>query len=292
MRRDATENPSVAVIVLNWNNWRDTFACLSSLRELDYANYEPVVVDNGSTDGSEERVRANFSDATVIQAGANLGFAGGNNVGIKYALQQQFHYVWLLNNDTVADPSALTALVDVAQSDTSCGAVGSVLYSADEPKAIQAFGGGWIGLWTGISRYFKTPVQDDKVEYITGASLLIRRNVLENVGLLEENFFMYWEDADYGFRVRKAGWKLAVAPESKVWHKEFGSVGGISPALAEYYNASAVLFFTKHSSIPFVPIIIGVGGRMMKRIVVHREWERTKAVWRGALAGYKKGKAP
>jgi GT2 family glycosyltransferase len=237
--------PRVLVIVLNWNGCDDTLSCLSSLEKLDYPNHEVVVVDNGSTDDSEVRIREAYPDIVLLQTGRNLGFAGGNNVGIRYALGQGADYIWLLNNDTVVAPDALRTMVDVAMGDSDVGAVGSELYYMNEQDKIQAYGGGWVSLWSGRSRHYTARVPPDELRYITGASLLLGHDILDQVGLLDERFFMYWEDADYAFRIREAGWKLAVAPECRVWHKESASLSKRSPTLDFYFNASAARFF-KH----------------------------------------------
>lgn len=281
--------PSVAVIVLNWNGWRDTLECLASLETLDYPDYEVVVVDNGSTDGSEEKIRERFLRVAVVQTGSNLGFAAGNNAGVEYALAQDANFVWLLNNDTLVEAGALSAMVQAMCEDGEIGAVGSVLRYIDEPDRIQCYGGGWVRPWLGMSRWFNSPVPDEilrrHLHYIMGASLLIRREAIEHAGFLDEGFFMYWEDADYGFRLLKNGWRLAVAPGSTVWHKE-SAVPGKSEALDFNFNASAVRFFKKHSPFPLAPILIGVGGRFTKR-VLRGDWARARAVARGAFAGWR-----
>lgn len=271
----------VYVIVLNWNGWRDTSVCLSSLENLDYPNYEMVVVDNGSTDHSVEEIRKAYPQITLLETGRNLGFAGGNNVGIRYALERGADYIWLLNNDTVVDPNALTAMVEIAESDPKIGAVGSVLYYMNQPEKVQAWGGGRISLITGRSRHLLSP---GELHYITGASLLLRTEALEQVGLLDEGFFMYWEDADLSFRLRQKGWAVAVAPDSRVLHKESASAKKGSPQQDILFNASAVRFFRRHAQFPLLPIVLGIGGRMLKRLLL-RDWERIKSVW----LGYKKG---
>lgn len=278
----AVEEPRVSVIVLNWNGWRDTLECLYSLGRLDYPNHEVMVVDNCSTDDSVARIREAYPDVMLLQSGANLGFAGGNNVGIRYALKRDADYVWLLNNDTVVEPNALRALVDIASEDAGVGAVGSVLYYADERDRIQAYGGGRVSLWSGMSRHFTAPVQGERLCYLVAASLLVRREVLERVGLLDDNFFMYWEDTEYSFRIRKAGYRLAVAPRSRVWHKESAALSKRSAVLDTYFNASAARFFRNHSLLPFFPIFIGAGGRLMKRLV-RGDWEGMMAVYDGVL---------
>jgi GT2 family glycosyltransferase len=270
----------VCLILLNWNGWRDTSACLSSLQHLNYENCRIVVVDNGSTDDSCARLRNAFPSVEVIQTGKNLGFAGGCNVGIRQALEDGAEFVWLLNNDTTVDPEALSTLVDKAISQVDIGAVGSAIYFADDRGRLEAWGGGRINFLLGRSRHFVASVADERVQFITGASLLLRRNAIEVVGQLDEGFFMYWEDADYCFRLRRAGWRLAVAGQSKVWHKGSASVGKRSARMDTYFNASAVRFFERHACVPLVPLSVGIGLRLLKRVAA-RDWERVRAVWAG-----------
>lgn len=271
----------VAIILLNWHGWRDTLECLASLEKLDYPNHRVLVVDNASTDDSVERIQAVYPDIPLIVNERNLGFGGGCNVGIRKSLEDGADYIWLLNNDTKAELHALTAMVEVAEADPKVGAVGSVLYYMDEPEKVQAWGGGYINFWLGVSRHHFVLAPENRLHYLTGASLLLRREALEQVGLFDEEFFMYWEDTDLGFRLRKGGWRLAVAEGSCIWHKESASLGKKSPLLDQYFNASAVRFFRKHAPLPAFPILIGVGGRMVKRLILG-DWKRASCVLKGA----------
>jgi GT2 family glycosyltransferase len=271
---------AVGVVLLNWNGWRDTVECLASLERLRYRNFCVVVVDNGSTDDSVSQIRNLFPAVTVLELGKNLGFAGGCNVGIRHALENGATYVWLLNNDTTVDAEALGAMVKMANGDPKVGGVGSAIYSAVETDRLLAWGGGYINFWLGRSRHFLSSVPSDKIEFLTGASLLLRRAAVESVGLLDEGFFMYWEDGDYCFRLRRAGWTLAVAGESLIWHKEQGSVGKKSALLDSYFNRSAARFFTRYAPIPAFSTWSGIGLRIAKR-VISGDWERAHAVWAG-----------
>jgi GT2 family glycosyltransferase len=270
-------------VVLNWNGWRDTAACLASLRHLQYENVDTIVVDNGSTDDSVHQLQERFPGMELIETGKNLGFAGGCNVGIQRALNRGADFVWLLNNDAIVDPLALDALIAKAAADPAIGALGSAIHFMEDPKELQAWGGGHVNFWLGRSRHFLKPVGDDKLDYITGASLLIRRKVLESVGLLDEGFFFFWEDADLGFRLRRANWKLAVAGNSKVWHKQSASLRDKGTILDTYFNQSASRFFEKHSMLPRLSFFSGVALRVAKRIL-NGEWKRARAVWAGTRA--------
>jgi len=275
---------SVVVVLLNWNEWRDTSTCLSSLQHLDYSNCKVVVADNGSTDDSVARIRQAFPWAQLIENNKNLGFAGGCNAGIRYAQAQGADFIWLLNTDATVDPGALRALVDKAQTDPRIGAVGSVIYFMDEPKKLQCWGGGYVNFWLGKSGHYLSEVQDDKVEFITGCSLLLSRAAIDEIGALDEGFFMYWEDSDLCFRLRRAGWRLAVASQSKIWHKGYTSIGKGKASSYRNFNASATRFFRKHAHVPLFSVWVGFFLRFGKRIV-SGDWEKLRATWAGMKQG-------
>ena len=144
--------PKVFIILLNWNGSNHTLECLASLEALTYDHYEIVVVDNASTDDSKKRIREAYPDLTLIQSGANLGFAGGSNIGIEYALLRDADFVWLLNNDTVVEPGALGRLVARAQSDPNIGMCGSTLIYYHNRDVVQAYGGGTYNKWLGLTK--------------------------------------------------------------------------------------------------------------------------------------------
>lgn len=255
----------VAIVVLNWNGGDDTIACLDSLAGLDYPEIAVIVVDNGSADDSVARIRAAKPQVRMIETGKNLGFGGGCNVGMRAAIADGADYVWLINNDATVATDALTELVHVAEKDERIGAVGSVIFDQGQRDRVQLWGGGKVNLWTGASRHRRTP---GRVDFISGASALIRSRALKEVGFFDDaSFFMYWEDTDLGFRLRKGGWKLAVAEKSRVWHEESSSLGRGSPKLIEYFTRSAVAFLRKHAALPVVPIAVNLVGRTAKLVL-------------------------
>jgi GT2 family glycosyltransferase len=313
------EIPKVAIIVLNWNGWRDTLECLESLRQLNYTYFLTIVVDNGSTDDSLHRIKAwvkeeepvesryiayskdaklvslilysrteaeaggtdegetvlsdswSVNRLVVIDVGENLGFAGGCNVGIRYALKRGAEYFWLLNNDTVADPNALTEMVALAQSDTYIGLVGSVMHYYRDPESVQTYAGGLVNWWLGTSKAL-TGASGRSLDYISGASMLIKRAVAESVGLLEEErYFFYWEDISYSQRVLAADWEIAVAEGSRLLHKEGGTIsaGGQRKSLASdlFAARSMVLFFSSHGGIRWpLAVFLRAGGMVINRL--------------------------
>jgi GT2 family glycosyltransferase len=270
----------VDVVVLNWNGWQDTIACLASLQRQDYHHFNLLVVDNGSTDGSVDQIKQAMPALELLQTGANLGFGGGCNAGIKLALARGADYVWLINSDATVDPGALSALVRVAEKNPALGAVGSVLYEADQHDRIQLWGGGAVNLWLGLSHHRTSP---GPLDFISGASVLLRRTALEEVGLFDQaTFFMYWEDTDLGFRLRQVGWQLAVADDSRVWHKQSASLGQGSPVLDAYFTRSEVRFLRRYAPMPFISISLMLGMRLAKRLVTG-EISRARAVLNGFL---------
>jgi hypothetical protein len=253
------------------------------MQNLRYPRYRILVVDNQSTDDSVRRLNELFPDQDLVLNSANLGYAGGNNPGIHEALRAGANYVWLVNNDTLVEPDSLAAMVDIAEARPEVGAVESVLYKMDRPDEVETWGGGRINLWLGIVNSPSRPVDERTLDYLCGASLLLRRETLDDVGLLDDSFFLYWEDADLGFRIRNAGWKLAVAPESRLFHQGSASLGRKSPLRDYYFARSALRFFRKHASVAAVPMVLG----MMVRILVRlgrREWSLCAATWRGVWA--------
>ncbi|WP_141431118.1 glycosyltransferase family 2 protein [Bacillus sp. 03113] len=223
-------NQKTAIILLNWNAYQDTFECLKSLELLNYSSFHIFLVDNDSQDDSfdllKEDYRAGIFDLNIsfIQSGSNLGFAGGNNVGIKAAIERGFEYFWLLNNDTIVEKNALDPLIAKMEQDNSIGIVGSKIFFHGSNKIW--FAGGEINKKTGLIKHLGIGEDDDEkynksieVDYITGCSLLIKRDVIQNVGVMKEEFFLYFEETDWNIRVKNNGYKIFYVPESIIWHK-------------------------------------------------------------------------
>ena len=225
----------VEVVVLNWNGWRDTLACIASLQKLDYPNFGLIVVDNGSTDGSQDHIEAQYPAIKVLQTGSNLGFGGGCNAGIRRALELGAEYVWLINSDATVDAAALSEMVRLADAQPLVGAVGSVLYEADKPDRVQLWGGGQVQLWIGSSRHQVSPA---RLDFVSGASVLLRREALEQVGLFDDQtFFMYWEDSDLGFRLRQAGWQVGSGREVARLAQTVGQSGQGESSVGRVFHA-------------------------------------------------------
>jgi len=231
--------PRVAIIVLNWNNPSDTLAGLESLTRLDYSEYTILVVDNGSTDDSVAQISACFPGIEILQTGVNLGYAEGNNVGIRHALEQNAEYVMLLNNDVVVAPDTLSKLVGVAGQEPLAGFLGPKVYHREEPQCLQSAG---ILLDRRYNSQHRGQDQVDvgqfesvkEVDAVSGCAMLTSRHVLERVGLLDSQFFIYHEEIDWCLRARAAGFKNLYVPTAKVWHRK-PQLRSATTAFTTYY---------------------------------------------------------
>lgn len=272
--------PHISCILLNWNGWQDTVECLDTLRQCTYPRLSILVVDNGSTNDSIARIRAAHPEVRLMASEKNLGFAGGNNIGIRCALAEGAEYIWLLNNDTQPAPDALSALVAKAATDERLGAVASVCYYADAPSTVQAWAGTRVNLWCGYARNSTVPQDDSWFHALYGASMLIAGKAFEEAGLLDEGFFHYWEETELCLRFRKMGWKLAAAPDSRVLHKVGASTGKGHPMLDRYFTASGLRILRLHSTVPHLAMPVFLAGRLLSRFF-RLQFSRCGSVWKG-----------
>jgi len=245
--------PKVAVIILNWNGKEDTIECLESVDKIDYLNYEIVVVDNGSVDDSVASIKALFPDVIVIETGHNLGYAGGNNVGIRYALDNNAEYILLLNNDTVVDVNLIYAFIEARTTIASPAIMGGKIYYQAQPDTLWYAGACWIpskldfehiGLGQKDAPNFD---QLSKTDYATGCLMFVPADIFHQVGLLDEDFFLTYEETDWCYRARKFGYECYFIPTAKVWHKVSVSFGGPESPIFEYFMArNRLLWASKH----------------------------------------------
>jgi GT2 family glycosyltransferase len=265
---DAASAPPLLICVLvNWNGYQDTIECISSLLRQDYLNLKILVVDNGSTNGSADRIRTAHPVVEVIETGRNLGFPSGCNVGTRVAYGQQADFIWLLNNDTVCPPDTASKLVRTALSNPCAGVVGSVLYYMHDPTQIQAWGGGTINLWTGYVSHFTAPTVLGKDAFFTGASILFPCRICEEVGLFYEGFFMYSDDSDFGIRLHRAGYAMVMAEDTAILHKEGASSPKRSPLIDRFATTSSMRLLQRHAPLPFVSITTYLTLRLLNRVL-------------------------
>ncbi len=210
----------VVAVVVNWNGREDTLACLAALQHSYPYSPEVIVVDNGSSDGSAAAVQAAFPAAQVVALPANLHFAAGANVGIRAAMARRADYVWLLNNDALVTPDALAEMLRVAESEARIGIVGARLVHPFDPPGVIV--GAYCDFDTGAIVEPPPPVDTEHgwlvVDYVWGCAMLVKTAVPAQVGLLEEAWVAYFEDADFCLRARQAGWHTVTALQAVVYH--------------------------------------------------------------------------
>jgi GT2 family glycosyltransferase len=234
-------------------------------KPVSYIEYNREEAESGGNPGDTD------CPLVLIQTGSNGGFAAGNNVGIRYVLNREAEYIWLLNNDTVVKANTLKELVYRTESEANFGVSGAVIYFASNPKRTQTYGGGRLSRLTGRDRFIDSP---ERMDYVTGTSLFVRREVFEQVGLLDEAFFFYWEDVDFSRRVKDVGWQLVVAANAVVYHKFSSTVGGQSLRSDLYKVSSLTRYFKKHYKYWYIfPVGFNISGMLLNRLI-RRQFDR------------------
>jgi GT2 family glycosyltransferase len=292
------DSPRVSIVIINWNGWQDTIECLESLLQINYPNFNVILVDNASEDDSLEKIHeyctgqlevnssffdytpenkpiqlfeynndfeneeipiitknSSFKHLTLIKNNKNYGFPGGNNIGMKFALKFfNPHYILLLNNDTVVEKNFLNELVKNGEVHRDVGILGPKLYFYDEPDTIWSAGCklSWKlsrGIQIGVNELDKGQYDNEKeVEYVSGSAFLIKDEVIRKIGLMDEKYFLYFEESDWTLRANQAGYKSLYIPKAMVWHKVSRSGGGISKPVGLYYiTRNRWLFMKKWS---------------------------------------------
>ena len=286
----------VIVVVLNWSLKDDLAECLASLERMSCPDAGVVVVDNASDDGSVEMVRARFPAVPLIVNEHNLGFAGGNNVGLRYALGQGAEWVFLLNNDTVVAPDMLVRLVDVMLAEPSLGILGpKILYHKTKNRVWYL--GHRMSRWLPVPRRVNPRLGERsgepawfEVDYVSGCGMLIRREVLDEVGLLDEGLFMHYEDADYCRRAQEAGYRLACVPGARMWHKVSQSSRREAPAVRCAKARNRVLFYRKHPHGPHpwltAAFVLASAGTIMARDLLRGDIALIRPHVRGLYEGF------
>jgi GT2 family glycosyltransferase len=238
--------------VLSWNGREDTLRCLESLTRVEHPELGIVCVDNGSTDGSQRAVRERFPQVTLIEAGANLGYAGGNNLGLRHALEHGARWMVLVNNDATVAADVIEGFEQVARERPRAGILAGKLYFADRPRTIW-FAGQRVSELLGYSGRPRGYGRPDGPRYCSvgatgravGALMAVSREAIEAVGLLDEDLFAYVEDVDWALRARGAGLEVVFAPDARAWHRVSTSTGGEAASTHTLYygvrNTVAVL---------------------------------------------------
>ena len=251
--RPAAAGPAWQFVVLNWNGRDDTLSCLDSLQALDEGDVAVICVDNGSTDGSVQAIRAAFPQVELIEAGANLGYAGGNNLGMRRALEHGAEWVVLVNNDATVAPDVIGGFAAAARARPDAGLLAGTVLFADRADVIW-FAGQRVNLGLGYSgrpRGYGQPLTAEFEQVVdtgrgVGALMAISRAALEQVGLFDEGLFAYVEDVDLSIRIRRAGLAVVVAPRARAWHRVSASTGGEAASTHTlYYGVRNMIVVTE-----------------------------------------------
>jgi hypothetical protein len=284
----------VWAVVLAWNQLKYTRECLTSILALHPAPDHVLLVDNGSTDGTAERVRDEFPSVSVLPLGENRYFAGGVNAGLARAIEGGAGSVLLLNNDLVLEREALGALRAALDADPSRGAVSPKLYYYDPPDRIW-FAGGIVSRTFGLIRHRGIHKKNDAfrdgpraIDYVSGAAALLSRRALDRVGWLDSDYVIYVEDVDWSARARAAGFALWYEPAARGWHHvSVTSGGGLTPLKAYFRLRSGALYLTRHASRWTRPLAWGAYGlwtlALLGGTVARREFSSAKALLLGFL---------
>jgi len=245
--------PSVGIVIVTWNKNEDVLNLLTSLKTINYENYEIFVVDNASTDDTVEKIKKTFPKVNLIENEENLGGTGGFNTGMKYVLDNREHdIIWLLDNDAEVESDTLIELVKVAQQDEEVGIVGSLIMEPDKDMIVElgAFVLWPIGTWKPnlrgklLSNY--NELDTIEVDYVAACSLIVKREVLKDIGLMDSRYFLHWDDIDFSLRAKEQGYKIKAAPKSRVYHGVEDK--RINPIVSYYDIRNGLLTITKHHS--------------------------------------------
>ena len=275
--------PNVGIVISNYNGWQDTVQCLESLEKQTYRDFEIILLDDASTNDSVQQLQKHLTEHTVfLPQQANSGFAAVNNVGMRRALADGCDWVLLLNNDTVAAPDFLETLLR----QTPAGAVSCPKMLFMDPPDEIWFAGGKVRHLGGHEKDGPAFAEKKQVSFITFCCVLLPRQVIEQVGFLDETLFMYCEDVDYCIRLADAGVPLWFLPDARIWHKAGGSAGGM---LSVYYITRNTLYLTcKGKSRLYIrartlPVLLAGAARYGLTRILGRKKGRSYGAFRGAL---------
>ncbi|HOO78967.1 MAG TPA: glycosyltransferase family 2 protein [Lachnospiraceae bacterium] len=245
--------PLVYLLILNYQGLEDTLHCIESIRNIKYDNYRILVLDNASKDGSVEAIKERYPNLEVLEMENNLGYAAANNIGIENAIQAHADYIGLLNNDLLVDENFLTVLIQSMEKDKTIGVTGPVICDFLSDTIQSA--GTMINMNTSVTsciheREDYQTISKDAIscDYVCGACLLLRADLIEKVGYLPECYFLFFEEAEWCRRVSIQNYRIICLPEARVWHKESASVGSCSPQKMYYLDRNRVLFEKRNAS--------------------------------------------
>lgn len=247
---NSSRQPSVVAVILNWNNLPDTLECVDSVMRSDYPNLDVLVVDNDSRDDPTANLTTRFPSVRVLRTVKNLGYGGGNNCGLRDAIEHGAAYVLLLNNDAIVAQDMISKLVSIMEGDGRIALLTPRVFYYDRPAEVYWDGGtiDWeIGATPHDSRDLSLDGGIMRSEWLDGCAMLVRSAAARDFGLLDERYFLYFEDTEWSLRAARRGWVNAVAPAAHAWHKVSRSTGGIAnPAVRFYFVRNRYLFLNAY----------------------------------------------
>lgn len=291
----------VTVVITAWNQLEKTLTCLESVAQLTYPTVRTILVDNGSEPPLAEAIAARFPTVEQIRLPRNLGFAGGYNTGMAAALTGEAQALFLLNNDTVVAPDALDHLTAALADAPDVGLTAAKVYYAADPQRIWTVGNN-LDLFLDVKDGGEREIDSGQwatardIEFAPFCAVLLRRSAVEQTGLLDEDFFLYYEDLDYCRRLRDGGWRLRFCPDAHVYHDVSLSSGGRDSPLERYYMAlSSGRYFRKHGGgarmLAIVPFRAASALRTTVRLAGSGRWTALRAYWTGLSRGWRTGRA-
>jgi GT2 family glycosyltransferase len=239
--------PLVYVIVVNYNGAEYLKTCLSSIEKQTYPNYKTIVIDNASTDNSEEYIRQYFPKITLIRAERNLGFAKGNNLAIKSAIDQKADYVFLVNNDTELESDLVEKLIKTAEHDDSSGIVGPAAFDLKNKKSLQEMGMAIDKF--GYALALKSSSDKNCVFFVSGCAMMIKSELILRIGFFDESYFMFAEDLDLCWRSMLAGYKIIVNENARIYHASGGSISGGIIKSSSYTTSAQRVFLREKNTV-------------------------------------------
>jgi len=288
------ERLTVVTVVLNTNRRDDTLECLKSLEAQTVAARNHVIVlDNSSTDGSVDAIRSRFPAVQILSIERDAGYAGNNNVGIRSGLARVPEWVFILNEDTVLDPTCLEAMVGAGEEDPRIGIVGPLVLHHNEPGVIQSAGGRLTRFWE--SEHIGANEDDQRqfsetqtVDWVSGCAIMVRRAVIDQIGMLDERFYYYWEETEWCVRAREAGWRIVNAPAARLWHKGVRRDYRPGPNVTYYNTRNRLLLLSTHRAAPTVWLVAWTQTiRTLLSLSVRPKWRNLRnhrdAMWQGVL---------
>ncbi|NVK50401.1 MAG: glycosyltransferase family 2 protein [Cyclobacteriaceae bacterium] len=295
-------NSSVAIILVNWNGIVFTRTCLQSLQSLDYADFSVLVVDNGSTNPEGAQLKNEFPWIHLIETGKNLGFAGGNNVGIRKALEMGFNYILLLNNDTEVEADFLGKMMFHFSENPKLAVLQPLICFLHEKDKIWSAGGKWQKLLgravtLGDRQYLRNfNPKREQLDWATGCAILLKREAIEEAGLMNEQYFVYFEDVEWSLRIRKKGFEIGLVPEAKIYHEAGASSkkkqdeGILSPQVFYYHVRNQIFLLRSTSSNPLQALIryayhLSRFAIWMVYFLMRGRFKKLKAVLKGIIDG-------